>query len=231
MIKRLIVILTAIVAINNNCMAFQRESKGFISVNLGVADNNLKRTYTQTGTTNATYSFSGTTYNPVLEAQLGYYILDELRVSINPVYIDSKISRKSEKSSIATVNGVTSKYLVNNIGLFGNVTYDILTGSALNPFINAGIGILRTKIDDKFSYQGLSYKADKTTNKTAYKIGAGLAYHISSTSDVEFSYNLINQIKRKNKKYANYNFSGTNYSAEGDLRMIQTFTVGLRYTF
>lgn len=242
-------ICLATVLASFNCHAFQRDSKAYFTMNLGAADNSLKRNYTIAAPYNFNTTAKGTNFSPVVMGELGYYLLDELRFSVAAIYSDTNLGKKKKQSTIATVNNVpvASKYSVNNTGVFANVTYDLLTDTALNPFISVGVGGLKTEIKDGFTFSGVTYNAMQSTTKAGYKFGGGVAYHMNTSMDFEVAYNVMGHFKKsKNAKYSDFavpvpsttqgggpspNTTPATGAASTNPKLMQILTLGIRYTF
>ncbi|MBD2842383.1 outer membrane protein [Erythrobacter rubeus] len=70
---------------------------------------------------------------------------------------------------------------VSNFGVFGNVYYDINTGSAFKPYIGAGIGYQWVDVD--FSPSGVAI-ADDDDSAFSYQLMAGASFEVSPGFDV-----------------------------------------------
>ncbi|PLK23224.1 hypothetical protein C0V72_10650 [Porphyrobacter sp. TH134] len=70
---------------------------------------------------------------------------------------------------------------VANYGLFGNVFYDINTGSGFKPFVGAGLGYQWADI--KYRPSGVDV-ADENDGGLAYQLMAGASFALSDTAEV-----------------------------------------------
>lgn len=69
---------------------------------------------------------------------------------------------------------------VTNLSLLFNGYYDFLKGSAVRPYITAGIGIARVNAQIEAD--------DDTDSVFAYKVGVGLSYKMSENVALDFGY-------------------------------------------
>jgi opacity protein-like surface antigen len=216
----------------SDATAFPREGKTYFNMNLGYGIDNPTTTFT--GTVNTTVKPMDRGY--VADVGFGYYLLDELRVALNPVYARNLTGKKTTGSSPV----LTDKNIMNHYGIFGNIYYDILTGGKINPFIMGGIGFMRTEVEDRVTITPLTPPATSTAGKNkgsrsklAYQIGGGFAYHLSSSIDVELGYKILKHIVSKKKSNGTVGdtigvLGVTVQSKEG---LTQIATIGLRFTF
>ncbi|MDF3046958.1 MAG: heat resistant agglutinin 1 [Candidatus Midichloriaceae bacterium] len=222
--KNFLSLATAIIisVVAANAFAFPREGKTYTNINAGYGINSPK----VTASINATspQSFKPMDRGFVFDAGFGYYLLDELRLSINPVYAQ----KLSGKKNITSPNAVSDKNIMNQYGIFANAYYDLLTGTNINPFIMGGFGFMRTELEDRMILGASSAKLKKSLSKAAYQAGVGLAYHMSSSVDAELGYRLVKQIGKKNIE-ASLPSSGITTSTK--LPATQLVTVGFRFTF
>ncbi len=70
---------------------------------------------------------------------------------------------------------------VKNYGLFGNVFYDIETGSAIKPFVGAGVGYQWTEVN--YSPSGVDV-GDDDDGVLAYQLMAGASVELSERAEV-----------------------------------------------
>lgn len=70
---------------------------------------------------------------------------------------------------------------VSNFGLFGNVFYDINTGSALKPYVGGGIGYQWVDVD--YQPSGLA-TGDDDDGVFAYQLMAGASYSVTDTVEL-----------------------------------------------
>lgn len=70
---------------------------------------------------------------------------------------------------------------VANYGLFGNVFYDLDTGSAFKPYVGGGIGVQWTDVD--FQPSGVDV-AEDTASGLAYQLMAGASFDLSDRAQL-----------------------------------------------
>ena len=70
---------------------------------------------------------------------------------------------------------------VSNFGVFGNVYYDIETGSAFKPYVGAGIGYQWVDVD--YSPSGVAV-GDDNDGTFAYQLMAGASFELSDSAEV-----------------------------------------------
>ena len=70
---------------------------------------------------------------------------------------------------------------VSNFGLFGNVFYDIQTGSGFKPFVGAGIGFQWTDVE--YIPSGVLV-GDDSDSSFAYQLMAGASFELSETTEI-----------------------------------------------
>ncbi len=70
---------------------------------------------------------------------------------------------------------------VTNFGLFGNVFYDIKTGSGFKPFVGAGIGF--QAVDVEYVPSGVDV-ADESDTVLAYQLMAGASFEVTDSVEV-----------------------------------------------
>lgn len=100
------------------------------------------------------------------------------------------------------------------LGGFLNAYYDFNKEGALQPFVGAGVGVARVKVN------GGPYH-DRDTN-FAYQLKAGLGYRLSDKLTGEVAYRYVGAPDLK--------FRNTPAEAKGDFRT-QAVSLGLRYRF
>ncbi len=237
-IALIITVLSVSFALFADCaFAFPREGKTYFNLNLGYGIDNPKTTFT--GTVNTTLRPMDRGY--VIDGGFGYYVLDELRIAINPVYARNLTGKKTTGAGTMASPILTDKNIMNHYAIFGDVIYDILVGRKINPFLMVGFGFMRTEVEDRVTLTpypvigtSSSGKNKGSRSKLAYQIGGGISYHLSSSIDVEFGYRIMKHIV--NKKKSDSTSVGdtiaplglTIISKEG---ITQLATVGMRFTF
>ncbi len=139
-----------------------------------------------------------------ISGQVGYAFDNGLRVELEGAYseygvdthsgltvggtdidtVDSAIlTRGAADAANPTVGGVIAdgQGQVSNFGLFGNVFYDIQTGSGFKPYVGAGLGY--QWVDVEYSPSDVSV-ADDDDGSFAYQLMAGASYELSSSTEL-----------------------------------------------
>ncbi|MCE2991794.1 MAG: porin family protein [Candidatus Jidaibacter sp.] len=207
----------------SNAMAFPREGKTYFNINAGYGIVSPK--ITTTINSSAAQSFKPMDRGFVFDAGFGYYLLDELRLSINPLYAQEL----SGKKNLNSPNPASTKNIINQYGIFANAYYDLLTGTNINPFVMAGFGFMRTELEDRITIGDVSAKLKKSLSKAAYQGGVGLAYHMSSSVDAELGYRLVKQMGKQKSIETSSQAFGIKTSTK--LPATQLITVGFRFSF
>lgn len=208
-----------------DALAFQRDGKVYMDINLGYGLQSVERKI-NIGSVN--YNFKENNKGVVTKAGFGYHLLDEIRVGVSVTYAPKLRSSKSNGL------GVSDEIKSQKMGVFGDVYYDFLTGSRFNPFILGGIGMMKSEYKQKLTITGLTDNAKKSRTKMAYKLGAGISYHLNTSVDLDFTYQAIMSASSK-KKNVNMTYTG-DVVALGPIvslkpAMFHSILVGLRYTF
>ncbi len=134
-----------------------------------------------------------------LGGQVGYAFDNGFRVELEGAYSEYDVDTHSNLTvGGAVLDGVDSAVLtrgaadaanplvgdvladgqgsVSNFGLFGNVFYDLQTGSGFSPYVGAGIGYQWTDVD--YSPSGVAV-ADDDDGGVAYQLMAGASYAVT----------------------------------------------------
>jgi opacity protein-like surface antigen len=114
-------------------------------------------------------------------AALGYKFDNSLRAEGEIAY------RHNDLDSVAGVplNGDAKAW-----SLMANGYYDIQTGSAITPYIGAGLGVARVSQDSNFNVGGVAFTSDGKDTVFAYQAILGVAYPVAdkTTLGVEYRY-------------------------------------------
>jgi len=88
------------------------------------------------------------------------------------------LTRGAAAATNATVGAVLADGQgdVSSIGLFGNVFYDIQTGSGFKPFVGAGVGVQSVSVD--YVPSGVAV-ADESDTVLSYQLMAGASYEVT----------------------------------------------------
>jgi opacity protein-like surface antigen len=109
-------------------------------------------------------SYSDTGVRRHRDLSVGGTVIDGIDVAV--------LTRGAPSASNPTVGQVlsTDDGKITNLGAFGNVLYDFKTGSAIRPYLGAGLGIQRTKVD----YNPSNVRVvDDSQTRLAYQLMAG----------------------------------------------------------
>ncbi|MCE2993540.1 MAG: porin family protein [Candidatus Jidaibacter sp.] len=218
-------IAVAPILIFTDALAFQRDGKVYMDLNLGYGIQNVERKITL-GFVN--YNFKENNKGIVGKLGIGYHLLDEIRVGVSVMYTPKL------RSSKADGNNYSEELKAKMMGVFGDVYYDFLTGSRFNPFVLAGVGMMNTEYKQKLSLTTLTDNAKKSKTRMAYKLGAGLSYHINTSLDLDFTYQAV-LAGSSSKNDINLDYKGPLIVLSPDVKlkpaMFQSILIGLRYTF
>ncbi len=117
--------------------------------------------------------------------------------------------------------------------LMGNVIYDFMPQSAINPFIGAGVGMNYVKIETVGEFaivvpDGQSLTVDDTDTVLAYQVLAGLAFKTSDRLKMDITYRYLSGSD------VSFNSTGSGALQPGAWKGRyddQSVTLGLRYAF
>ena len=188
-------------------------------------------------------------------ARLGYQVAPHWRVELEGGYrpgdlnsvrgasqraqpyalCSSGVTRSAASPACGSPDGSQDEFSV-----MGNVIYDILPDSKIDPFVGVGLGVsyLETKVNGQFSglpprsaatvnpYQNLT--ADDDDTAFAYGALAGVAYHVTNRLSIDVAYHFIRTADHK------WTTEGTGSIQPGVFRghyEDQSATVGLRWNF
>ena len=210
-----------------DALAFPKEGKSYFNFNLGYGINNPK-VYFATSMPPVTGSLKPMDRGFAFDAGLGYYLLDEIRVALNPVYA-SDLSGKSTSGKGATL--FTNKQTIKQYALFTNLYYDFLISGKMNPFVMVGLGYMRTETEDRSTFDSLSKRNKSARNKMAYQAGGGLAYHMSSAVDAELGWRALKSSAKKSGRTAADMSDPTDIVVSTDPGLTHLITLGMRFTF
>lgn len=228
--KKFLTIATTFVLgafISANAMAFPKEGKSYFNFNLGYAINNPKTNFAG-GMPPVSGSLKPMARGFAFDMGLGYYLLDEIRIALNPVYIPDMRSKESSGKGLLLLE---DRQKMQHYGLFTNVYYDFLLGGKMNPFVLVGVGYMRSEMEDKITYGGITTVNKDTRSKIAYQGGLGLAYHLSSAIDAELGWRMMKMRSRKNNSAVPDASAPLAISASTDLGLTHVISMGLRFTF
>ncbi|MDB5449943.1 MAG: OmpA family protein, partial [Phenylobacterium sp.] len=190
-------------------------------------------------------------------ARLGYQLSDHWRVELEAGYrsgnIDTVRGGSNQQIAGLCTPGVIRTAAAPNCGspsgdlkswtVMGNVLYDFLPNSAINPFVGAGVGVnhLNVKVDGQFSNVPNLTAATLATNPAvqnlhiddsdtafAWQLIAGVAWKATDRLNVDLTYRYLGG--------SDLSFASTGSNAlqpgafSGEYRD-QSVTVGLRYSF
>ncbi len=112
---------------------------------------------------------------PMIGAALGVSVTEDLRAEVELSYTTALIAEWDGFS----LPGETSGY---EVSLFGNLWYDFDTGSAITPYLGAGLGI---------SYRETSHPAGGLeVAGLAYQVGAGVRVDVADNVALDLGYRL-----------------------------------------
>jgi len=134
----------------------------------------------------------GTTYAVDLEFDTGFFInvapgydFGDFRLESEFAYQVNNIDKINQSLNIPGVGSESDSSKVNggdvtNLSLLFNGYYDFLKGSAVRPYITAGIGVARVNAQVEGD--------DDTDSVFAYQVGVGLSYNMSENVALDFGY-------------------------------------------
>lgn len=117
----------------------------------------------------AEVSYSDTGVRRHRDLTVGGTVIDSVDVAV--------LTRGAPSAANPTVGQVLSadNGKITNLGAFGNVFYDFKTGSTIRPYIGAGLGVQRTKVD----YNPSNVRVvDDSQTRLAYQLMAGASASI-----------------------------------------------------
>ena len=126
---------------------------------------------------------------------------------------------------------------IKNQILMFNTYYDFKTNSKFTPYINAGLGISRTKLRAfhfmNLGEDGRAIIEDKSTN-FAWAVGAGINYAVNDQASLDFNYRYVDLGDINGEK--KYSFSNNTYYQQFKINnslelKSHDFSIGLRYKF
>lgn len=158
---------------------------------------------------------------------LGYYMLDEMRVE-GSFFYDRGLRSKANATSAASEKLIV-RGKERTIAAYATVYYDFLNTSNITPYISGGIGYMRNEFEAKISNltTASESKAKKGRFTYGYLAGLGVAYHVASSLDIDFSYRYM-QSSDSEYKMLDDTF-GLNIVAKGG--PVHAGTIGIRNTF
>jgi len=136
---------------------------------------------------------------------VGYAYSNNIRAEIEFAYQKNHADIYNESGVESDATGDTSSYA----GLL-NCYYDFVNDSSLIPFITAGIGYAKVKMDDvNYSGSGVP-NIDDDDAVFAYQVGAGLGYVVSEKIILDFKYRYFGtadpEFYNTDVEYASHNF-------------------------
>ncbi|MGC2857724.1 OmpA family protein [Novispirillum sp. DQ9] len=109
---------------------------------------------------------------PALSGHLGYNF-----GQVGPVGLRTEGEVAWRRNSLDDLNGRDANGRLTSLGLFGNVLVDIPTGTALTPFVGAGLGAVQVNASD-ISARGFR-NLDDSEWKLGYQGIAGMSYALT----------------------------------------------------
>jgi opacity protein-like surface antigen len=149
-----------------------------------------------------------------------------------PVRVELEYAYRGEnKESWNTTSGADSlegSMKVHAQTLFVNAYYDFKNDTAFTPYVGFGIGaaFLDTKNSIDLVYGGNTYDASASNTETnfAWNVGAGVAYELTKSWDIDFGYRFVDMGQAEGGKI--------NGAVHGEADVTaHEFALGLRYTF
>ena len=185
-------------------------------------------------------------------ARLGYQVAPHWRVELEGGYRPGDLHSVRGASDRAQPTGLCSPGVIrtaaaptcgkpggsqDEYSVLGNLIYDILPDSRIDPFIGVGVGVsyLKTKVNGQFSgipagggaaIQNL--RADSDDTSFAYGGLAGVSYHVTHRLSVDVTYHYLRTADQR------WTTTGDGAIQPGTFRgkyEDQTATVGLRWNF
>jgi OmpA-OmpF porin, OOP family len=151
--------------------------------------------------------------------EIGYRFGDGLRAGLELAYNAGTIGtitggpagRAGGKGSVDAWTGMLVGY------------YDFDTGSALRPYVGAGVGFASVSANDVRNTLAVTGRVDDEDTGFAYQLGAGVAYEFSPNTELTVGYRYLasNGLEMQSSTGAGFKFD---YQSHAVL-------VGLRYTF
>jgi opacity protein-like surface antigen len=135
---------------------------------------------------------AGTTYAVDLKFDTGFFInfapgydFGDFRLESEFAYQVNNVGKINQTLNIPGVHYESGSSYVNggdvtNLSLLFNGYYDFLKGSAVRPYITAGIGVARVNAQIEGD--------DDTDSVFAYQVGVGLSYNMSENVALDFGY-------------------------------------------
>jgi opacity protein-like surface antigen len=157
----------------------------------------------------------GSTFEGQLDANSSVDFDDGLMVGI-AIGRDYLFGMRAEGELLYTDNDIkgSANGDASALGVFANLYYDFNRGGRIQPFLGAGIGMMKVDFDDGV--------IDDDATEFAYQAKAGVAYKINDrlTADLVYRYLQVTDLE----------FGTGSSKIEGDYDT-QAVTVGLRYKF
>lgn len=223
----------------------QSQGKFFVHADAGVHRQDIKvENDFKTAASNTKYGVTSKNQGYLGMAGVGYHLFDEFRVDLTAL---SSYKNKSKESGAVTLDGNSVKAIsrseMESLGIFVNGTYDFFTGTPFSPFITGGVGYTRSKFNGNLellsAYTGNKriISGSEKKGSIGYKAGAGIAYKVGQSLDIDFGVSYIQYgISKKNRKFRPIEVTNPATNVEkitfvGERKPQMAFTVGLRSSF
>ncbi|MFI4976524.1 MAG: outer membrane protein, partial [Caulobacterales bacterium] len=182
-------------------------------------------------------------------ARVGYKLSPHLRIELEGGYRSGQLGAVNDSASrpigaICHIGGATCGHpsgLIHGLTIMGNVLFDVLPDSPVDPFFGAGAGIINYRVEANGVFSeadgdplspAQNFEMSASDNKFAYQGIAGLAFRITDQLSGDLTYRYLGT------QDAFLNTHGTGPGGNAlELGVIngvvrdQSITVGLRYLF
>jgi opacity protein-like surface antigen len=208
--KNILIIFCCAIILSVSTFAYSAEGL-YGSGNLGLAMPN-NSDVTDSTSPGVSIKFKSDT-GLALGAAVGYDFGNNIRVEGEISYQKNDLNKASFAGVDAALTGDTS-----NLGLLLNGYYDFANTSRFTPFISAGLGFDKVKLND-FYIPGSgepSYSDDDTV--FAYQVGVGIGYAVNKKVSIDVKYRYLGTSDPK------FDTATVEYSSHN-------FYVGIRFPF
>ncbi len=256
--KKTLLTTVAVAALSANAFAIEA-GKMYLKGDAGYQMSNYKNKILGDIGSKCLKGFSG-------DIGFGYAVSDDVRTDMTFNFSKGKGKQKANPLGTADIvytpaSGTATTLLTSkagavtatekNIGILFNGYYDFHNSSAFTPYVMAGLGVNKGKLDLKFAGKATKESKGvddnftiKSDNKTsfAYQVGFGTFYELSKDVLLDVGYRLAGhkaKYKFKFKEGETFNFKGTEYKKDttfkpsgSDKNIIQhTITAGVVFAF
>lgn len=162
----------------------------------------------------------------LFEVGVGYQLPYNLRTDLTVGYRPGFKVESRESTGALAVNADAD---VKSWAVMANVYYDIPTGTAITPYVGAGLGVAVNTIDD-VTYSigaGRIHENGHTKTRFAWSLQAGAAYAVTSNVKVDLGYRYIDL---GSFETGGSSTVGPVAKTEGDVRAHEV-KIALRYAF